>query len=131
YVYFIYGCHFCVNAVCRPKGIGEAVLIRAIEPSFGMDWMWRHRQVRKERDLANGPAKLCEAMEIDRRLDGVDLCDSQSPLLIAENPKAQAFRNEFGPIVTTKRIGITRAAHLPLRFYLDNSPSVSQRRASG
>jgi DNA-3-methyladenine glycosylase len=128
YVYFIYGCHFCVNAVCRPKAVGEAVLIRAIEPAFGKDSMLAHRHVRHERELANGPAKLCEAMDIDRRLDGVDLCDAKSPLYIAENPQVWAFRRHRGPVVTSKRIGITRAEHLPLRFYLDNSFAVSQRR---
>jgi len=129
YVYFIYGCHFCVNAVCRPKGVGEAVLIRAIEPVWGKDWMLSHRQVRYERELGNGPAKLCAAMDIDRRLDGVDLCDAKSRLYIAENPEVRTFRSQRGPMVITKRIGITRAEHLPLRFYLDNSFAISQRPA--
>jgi DNA-3-methyladenine glycosylase len=125
YVYFIYGCHFCVNAVCRPAGVGEAVLIRALEPLFGQELMRSWRPVRHERNLTNGPAKLCEALQIDRRLDGVDFCDHGSPLFIAENPRARAFRRGRGPLVTTKRVGITRAAHLPLRFYLGNSSSVS------
>src|SRR5882762_5210263 len=83
YVYLIYGYHFCVNAVCRPSGVAEAVLIRAIEPLFGEDSMRRQRRVGKPRDLTNGPAKLCEAMSIDRALDGIDLCDPKSPLFIA------------------------------------------------
>jgi len=127
YVYFIYGCHFCVNAVCRPVGIGEAVLIRAIEPVFGYDFMRRHRPARDQRNLTNGPAKLCEALDIQRVLDGVDLCESCSPLLIANNPEVTSFLNNRGPMGTSKRIGITRAADLALRFYLRNSPSVSQR----
>src|SRR5437899_5296316 len=85
YVYFIYGCHFCVNAVCRPPGTGEAVLIRAIEPSFGQDSMRRRRSAREERQLTSGPGKLCQALDIERTLDGVDLCQQGAPLFIAEN----------------------------------------------
>src|SRR3954463_16457543 len=80
YVYLIYGFHFCVNAVCRPIGIAEALLIRAVEPTFGEKWMTAHRPVSKARDLTNGPGKLCQAMQITRGLDGVDLCNAQSEL---------------------------------------------------
>src|SRR5215468_2940568 len=62
YVYLIYGYHFCVNAVCRPAGVAEAVLVRAIEPLFGEAFMRHQRPVAKLRDLTNGPAKLCEAL---------------------------------------------------------------------
>jgi len=126
YVYFIYGCHFCVNAVCRPPGTGEAVLIRAIEPSFGQDSMRRRRSAREERQLTSGPGKLCQALDIERTLDGVDLCQQGAPLFIAENPKVHEFRKQHGPLVRTKRIGITRAAHLLLRVLLEGSPSVSR-----
>jgi DNA-3-methyladenine glycosylase len=126
YVYFIYGCHFCVNAVCRPPGTGEAVLIRAIEPAFGRDFMRRRRSTHEARHLTSGPGKLCQALGIDRTLDGVDLCQTGSPLFIAQNPGVHEFRKRFGPLVTTKRIGITRAAHLPLRFLLRHSASVSR-----
>ncbi len=129
YVYLIYGYHFCANAVCQPSGVAEAVLIRAIEPTFGQDLLRRHRLVTDLRNLTNGPAKLCEAMQIDRGLDGIDLCDSHSPLLIARNPRVEKFRKDYGPIITTPRIGITRAAALPLRFFLEGSEYVSQRRA--
>lgn len=125
YVYFIYGCHYCVNAVCRAAGVGEAVLIRALEPLFAQELMRSCRAVRHDRELSNGPAKLCQALRIDQSLDGVDLCDPNSPLFIAENPRAEPFRKERGPVVTAKRIGITKAAHLPLRFYLGRSTSVS------
>jgi DNA-3-methyladenine glycosylase len=127
YVYLIYGYHFCVNAVCRPTGIAEAVLIRAIEPAFGESWMQLERPVAKPRDLTNGPAKLCQALKIDRALDGIDLCDLKSALFIAENPEVDIFRQQRGPIITTTRIGITRAAALPLRFYLEGSTFVSAR----
>jgi DNA-3-methyladenine glycosylase len=127
YVYFIYGCHYCVNAVCRPAGTAEAVLIRALEAVFDCDSMQRARAVKAVRNLTNGPAKLCEAMDIDRALDGVDLCDPHAPLFIAENPAVKLFRRQRGPVVTTTRIGITRATDLPLRFYLHGSAFVSRR----
>src|SRR6266481_99706 len=127
YVYLIYGYHFCVNAVCRPAGVAEAVLVRAIEPAFGKAFMRHQRPVDKLRDLTNGPAKLCEALHIDRGLDGIDLRDPKATLWIAENPKVEDFRKRQGPIVTTTRIGITRAAALPLRFYLDKNEYVSRK----
>jgi len=127
YVYLIYGYHFCVNAVCRPTGVAEAVLVRAIEPLFGEAFMRHQRPVAKLRDLTNGPAKLCEALHIDRGLDGVNLCDPKGTLWIAQNPNLEDFRKRHGPIITTTRIGITRAAALPLRFYLNGSDCVSKK----
>ena len=127
YVYLIYGYHFCVNAVCRPAGVAEAVLVRAIEPLFGEEFMHHQRPVSKLRDLTSGPGKLCQALNIDRSLDGIDLCDSTATLWLAENPDAKEFRKSRGPMITTTRIGITRAAALPLRFYLDGSEHVSKK----
>ena len=127
YVYLIYGFHFCFNAVCCPEGIAEAVLIRAIEPAVGENFMHQQRPVAKLHNLTNGPAKLCSAMNIERDLDGVDLCDAKSPLFIARNPTIELFHKRRGPMVTTTRIGITKAAESPLRFYLDGSPFVSKR----
>ena len=129
YVYFIYGNHWCVNAVCRPKGHGEAVLIRAIEPVVGEEWMRTRRSASRSFELTNGPAKLCAALEIDRALDGADLCDSASSLWIARNPAWAAFVRELGPLRAATRIGIRKAAELPLRFYLAGSPFVSRRSA--
>jgi len=127
YVYLIYGFYFCVNAVCRPAGEAEAVLIRAVESTFGEKQMLSQRPVAKARDLTNGPGKLCQAMNITRELDGVDFCNEQSELYIVENPDVKRFRNEKGPVITTTRIGITKAATLPLRFYLQGSEFVSKR----
>jgi len=127
YVYFIYGCHFCVNVVCQPAGLAEAVLIRAIEAQVGLGLLRKQRGLHKERALTNGPGKLCEAMQIDRQLNGADLCDEGSALIISENPKVEDFLQKRGPVVTTVRIGLTRAADLPLRFYLDGSAFVSRR----
>jgi DNA-3-methyladenine glycosylase len=124
YVYFIYGMHYCVNAVCRAAGTGEAVLIRALEPAFGRDWMRPRRRGVAEWQWTNGPAKLCAALGIDRRLDGVDLCSGHAPLLIAENPGAAKLR-EQGGVTSGPRIGIMRATELPLRFFLRGNDWVS------
>jgi DNA-3-methyladenine glycosylase len=126
YVYFIYGNHYCVNAVCRPQGLAEAVLIRALEPEFNPGWLQGNRAVAEARQLTNGPAKLCQALDIDRRLDGVDLCNTAGPLFIAENPERAQLVRKRGPLVTATRIGITKAAHLPLRFYLSASSCISR-----
>lgn len=128
YVYFIYGCHYCVNAVCRPPGVGEAVLIRAIEPSFGENTLKAHRPCQSIRDLTNGPGKLSQAMRIDRSLDGVDLCDPGSLLIIAKNPRRNSFCEKRGPLLASPRIGITRAATAHLRFFLAGSPYLSRGR---
>jgi DNA-3-methyladenine glycosylase len=130
YIYYIYGNYHCFNAVCRPKGYAEAVLIRAVEANFGEPIMRELRKMDDTCNLTNGPGKLCMAMDIDRELDGVDLCDSESPLFIARNPTLELFRKERGPIITTTRVGITKAADLPLRFFLDGSPYVSKRLAA-
>lgn len=127
YVYLIYGMHFCFNAVCGPVGHGEAVLIRAIEVQFGEDWMRRQRKVDSTTQLTNGPARLCQALDIVRQHDGVDICDAASPLYIAQNPNRANFFRKQGPLVTTTRIGISKAAEHDLRFYLDNSPFISKR----
>jgi DNA-3-methyladenine glycosylase len=124
----IYGYHFCVNAVCQPAGWGEAVLIRAIEVDFGEPWMLRQRSVPKREQLTNGPAKLCQALAIDLSLDAVDLCDESSPLYVAENPNRADLLLKGGSIVAAPRIGITKAAELELRFYLQGSSFVSRRR---
>jgi len=116
YVYFIYGVHWCVNAVCCPKGVGEAILIRAIEPVVG-----------RIQRTTNGPGKLCAALGIDRALDGADLCDPGGGLFIAENPDFKSFLKQRGPVVRTTRIGITKSAELPLRFCLKKSPSLSRK----
>jgi DNA-3-methyladenine glycosylase len=130
YVYFIYGNYFCVNAVCRPSGCAEAILIRAIEVAWGEAWMRQNRKVSDPYQLTNGPAKLCAALKIDRKLDGADLCDIHSPLYIATNPDREAFLTERGPMITSTRVGISRAADWPLRFYLKESRWVS-RKAKG
>jgi DNA-3-methyladenine glycosylase len=113
--------------VCQPPGIAEALLVRALEPTLGLDWMRERRPVRELCQLTNGPGKLCAALDINRSLDGVDLCDAKSPMFIAENKSRKRFLKERGPMVITTRIGIKQAAELPLRFYLEGSEFVSRR----
>jgi DNA-3-methyladenine glycosylase len=130
YVYLIYGYYFCMNVVCQPQGVAEAVLIRAVEVDLGEEFMRQRRTVDATRDLTNGPGKLCLAMDINRSLDGVDLCDAGSPLFIARNPAVAKFRKQRGPEVIATRVGLTKAADLPLRFYLEGSVFVSKRQRS-
>jgi DNA-3-methyladenine glycosylase len=126
YVYLIYGFHCCVNAVCRPAGCAEAVLIRAIEAEVGLEVMHENRAAATTYALTNGPGKLCAALAIDRKLDGVDVCDASAPLFIARNPHWTRFRRQRGPVAISARIGITKAASLPLRFHLGGSPFISR-----
>jgi DNA-3-methyladenine glycosylase len=125
YVYFIYGNHHCFNAVCRAPGVPEAVLVRAIEPVFGLEWMRARRPGINSSHLANGPGKLCAALEIGRDCDGVDLCQSGGAVFLACNPDLARTRRARGPVQVTPRIGISKAADLPLRFLLAGSGSVS------
>src|ERR1051325_3428755 len=130
YVYFIYGNYFCFNAVCARQGAAEAVLIRALEPMFGEEWMRRNRPVTHIRALPSGPSKLCLALHIEREFDGADLCSQKSDLIIAENPKSKQFLRSRSPTITTTRVGLSVAAHLPLRFYLNGSDFISRRSAT-
>ena len=127
YVYLIYGFYNCFNTVCCPEHHGEAVLIRAIEATLDPNWMRANRPAEKETALTSGPGKLCVALNIDRSLDGSDLCDPNSPVFIAENPELKSFRRRLGPRITTTRIGLNVAVDWPLRFYLQGSPFVSKK----
>jgi len=126
YVYFIYGNYFCFNAVCAGRGVAEAVLIRAIEPSFNAVWMRNNRSVKHEHHLTSGPARLCLALGIERSLDGVELVALSSDVIIARNPGCRRLVRERGPVIATTRIGISTAVDLPLRFLLGGSKFVSR-----
>jgi len=126
YVYFIYGNHWCFNTVCCPPGVAEAVLVRAIEPVFGTDLMRKARSVEKEIQLTNGPAKFCEALRITGKMNGVELWQNDSPVYVARNPELKEFLHTRGPVMISTRVGITKAAGLPLRFYLSQSSYVSR-----
>lgn len=123
YVYFTYGNHFCFNAVCRREGIAEAVLIRAIEPTSGIDLMRARRRRNELRDLCSGPGKLCQALRLGRDQNELDLCGG-SVLTIYEGETVPRKR-----IVTTTRIGLgeNRAADWPLRFYVRHSEFTSRK----
>lgn len=119
YVYFTYGMHYCMNVVCGPEGEGSAVLLRAAEPLQGEGLLERNRKGKSGIELLNGPAKLCQALAIDRKWNGHDL--SKSPLKLRITP---AVTQEN--IVQTTRIGISRAIDVPWRFYMRGNPYVSR-----
>jgi DNA-3-methyladenine glycosylase len=118
YVYLAYGSSFMLNVSSETAGVGAGVLIRAIEPTDGISIMERNRGTERMRDLARGPGRLCEALGIDRRLDGIDLCQ-KGPLWLASDGRTA------GEIGQSKRIGISRAAEKPLRFYVRGNRFVS------
>ena len=136
YVYFTYGMHFCVNLVCLgqngPAGQegASAVLLRAGAIVAGEE-LARARRIRGSvavpfRDLARGPARLCQALAIDRALDGADACVASSPLRVrseAGTPPRSA------KIATGPRVGVSSAAEIPWRFWLEGDPTVSVYRA--
>jgi DNA-3-methyladenine glycosylase len=120
YVYFIYGMYWCFNAVTRETGHPAAVLVRALEPLEGIDLMRARRpRARRDVDLTNGPGKLCGALGIDGRHNGVPLY--HVPLLV--RPRAPVPDRD---VIVTPRIGITRAADWPLRWLVADSPYVSR-----
>jgi DNA-3-methyladenine glycosylase len=125
YVYFIYGNHYCLNVSCLPDGIAGGILFRAAEPMDGIQVMARARDVvvkspRDLRLLTSGPGRLAEAFAITRIRDNAkDLTDSRSDLLIASD----GFLTPR--VLTTARIGITKAAALQLRYVITGNPFVS------
>ncbi len=142
YVYFTYGMHFCVNMVCLGEegpafgngafGDGaSAVLLRAGAIIAGED-LARARRTRRpvpegrariaSRDLARGPARLCQALGIDRSLDGADVCVAGSPLRVRAGEGNPA---RSGKVATGPRVGVSSAAEIPWRFWYEGNPTVS------
>jgi DNA-3-methyladenine glycosylase len=119
YVRFTYGSCWLFNVAAEIPGVGAGVLIRALEPLDGIPQMERHRGVSRLLDLARGPGRLTEAMEIDKGFDGVDLFARTSPIWLG------AATRRAGAIGITARIGISRAADRRLRFYERENPFVS------
>ena len=137
YVYFTYGMHFCVNVVCMPEGIARAVLLRAGRVIAGESLAGRRRAPRRAqagppgaiaaRDLARGPARLCQALAIDRTQNGADLCSPASELRL--RPAGTSLRAAGEPAIETgPRVGISAAADIPWRFWLAGDPTVSAYR---
>ena len=121
YIYFIYGMYHCFNVVTGPRGVGEAVLIRALEPVAGIPLMEKRRGTGEIRKLCSGPGKLVLAMGIDKSLNSADLRRGALRIL---SPAPRAAR---GRIAVTTRVGINVAADAPLRFYLEGNPFISRK----
>jgi DNA-3-methyladenine glycosylase len=131
YIYFIYGNHYCLNVSCEPEGRAGGVLFRALEPLSGLEEMARARGIELHGSesarnkallqLTSGPGRLCEAFSITRARDnGCDLTSAASCLWIGDD----GYRPHS--IRTTPRIGITKAADMPLRYLVDGNPFVSK-----
>lgn len=121
YIYFIYGMYYCFNAVTEEEGIGEAVLVRALEPIAGLELMKARRGLEELTLLCSGPARLVQAMGITKYQNGADL--TQCPLFICDGN----YTSRKEQVVTTTRVGIREGKELPLRFYLAGSRFVSKR----
>ena len=119
YVYRSYGVHWCANIVCAREGVGAAVLLRALEPTAGVEAMRGRRGVEDARLLASGPGRLTQALAISSAHDGLDL--SQPPFELGP-PVAKA------QVVASPRVGITRATANPWRYSLAGSTFVSRPR---
>jgi DNA-3-methyladenine glycosylase len=128
YVYFTYGMHWCLNAVCMPAGYPAAVLIRAVAPIDGMDYIAAHRAGRPPAIWTDGPAKLTQALSINGILNGCDLSASGGPLWIADAPAVSAEQ-----IAVSPRIGLGATPEpwlsLPWRFYLPAEKECQRRLA--
>jgi DNA-3-methyladenine glycosylase len=118
YVYFTYGMHYCCNIVCGPEGEGAGVLIRGLEPLAGIELMQTNRGGIAQSQLTNGPAKICQAMRIDRSFNGHDL--RTEPIKLIVRPPLKPDQ-----IVQTTRIGISKAKDVPWRFYERDNAFVS------
>jgi DNA-3-methyladenine glycosylase len=122
YVYLAYGVSYMLNVSSEEPGTGAGVLIRALEPLDGIPIMQRNRGVERLRDLARGPGRLAAALQIDRQLDGLDLC-REGLLWLGHGD------DEHSEVGQSVRIGISRDADRPLRFYLRGNPFVSGPRS--
>ena len=117
YVYRSYGIHWCLNFVCEAEGVASAVLIRALEPTHGVEEMRRRRGFDRERSLCSGPGKLCQALGVTRDHDGLPL---------DRDPFALHARTADVEIAAGRRVGITKAAEQPWRYGLAGSPFLSR-----
>ena len=121
YVYFAYGNHHMVNVVCCPEGEAGAVLIRALEPLYGIEEMHRRRGGRSERELANGPGKLAQALGIDLSDNGTLLGGGRLVVYDSPGPRPQK-------IAVSGRVGLSAGHHLQLRYFVEDCPFVSRGR---
>ena len=125
YVYLIYGLHWMLNATAHRNQAAGAVLLRAVEPLHGLPAMRERRSCRPDRDLTNGPARLCQALGVTGELNGTDLCRPAGPLYIAPGEPVPGSQVETGP-----RVGVDYAAgpwrEQPLRFWICGNQFVSR-----
>ena len=133
YVYFTYGMYFCVNLVCAADGSASAVLLRAGAIVEGEELAGARRArggaAVIRRDLARGPARLCQALDIDRSQDGTDVCVAGSPLRVRWPDAGTPARSAEKKIATGPRVGVSSAADVPWRFWVEGDPTVSVYRA--
>ncbi len=126
YVYFTYGMYFCANVVTGKAGVGDAVLLRSMEPLHGLSLLSKNRfgkteiTKREEINLLNGPAKICMAFNITKNENGVDLLGNELFILDSESVPEQK-------IMTTERVGISKSKDLPWRFYIRKSNFISKK----
>jgi len=120
YVYFTYGFHNCLNFVTGKKGWASAVLIRAIEPTTGIEIMSRFRETRIVRQIGSGPGKVCQALAIDRELNGIDVTRSESPIHVLNKSKKMRVK-------TSPRIGISLGIERRWRFFAVGNENLSRR----
>lgn len=119
YVYFTYGMHYCLNVVTGAEGKGSAVLIRALEPVEGVEVLRKNRpKALTDAQLTNGPAKLCQALQVDKTFNGHNL--TVPPLQLVAGPPVNDAE-----VVRATRIGISRDQHRLWRFYIKNNAFVS------
>jgi DNA-3-methyladenine glycosylase len=135
YVYFTYGMYFCVNLVCARNGSASAVLLRAGRVIAGED-LARARRTKRTKgtapvsfgDLARGPGRLCLALDIDRSLDGADVCVADSPLRMRWPDASTTARSAEKKVASGPRVGVSSAAEVPWRFWIEGDPTVSAYR---
>jgi DNA-3-methyladenine glycosylase len=127
YVYRIYGIHTCINVVTGQTGSGEAVLIRALEPVEGIPLMQKRRGVDDMKSLCSGPGKLTQALGITMAHNGASFRDSPLQIWSADSMTGSRPVDGTREIVQTTRIGITKAADQPLRFYIRGNRYISRR----
>ncbi|GAA0589778.1 DNA-3-methyladenine glycosylase [Actinomadura livida] len=123
YVYFTYGMHFCMNLVCGPDGTSMAVLLRAGEIVAGEEAARARRPRSTVRDLARGPARLCQALGVAREQNGLDVCSPEGPLTVHAGEPADPALIRTGP-----RTGVNGAKDVPWRYWIDGDPTVSPYR---
>jgi len=123
YVYFTYGNHFMLNIVAEPEGNAAAVLIRALEPISGIEIMQTHRNMQEIKQLTNGPGKLTQALQINRRHSGLSL--QSDVMFLCESNQYPPF--EIG---SSTRVGITKSRHFPWRYFIKHNPYVSKGKPS-